>query len=207
GGGTWCLEIKASSEDNRRAQGQNTKFAEVICQDYDESLYRPSIAVTVDVLSDDQKSIVDTCVDAFNREVNNSDTLINLFDLRPSPALEAASYAYDAFVGVLTTLGAEDPKTIGVLTQENADLLGSQFTLFFEDSSRKYVKEGDPTSKFPAITEGIVVFLKSIGPLTYEEGLTVSISYESEWLLKAVETPYSTKLFYRCSFEADGDPN
>ncbi|GFT44147.1 hypothetical protein NPIL_79351 [Nephila pilipes] len=125
-----------------------------------------------------------------------------------------------AFVGILTTLGADDPKTIGDFSTrsmrnnfdfyngvENADLLGSQFTLFFEDSSRKYVKEGDPTSKFPAITEGIVVFLKSIGPLTYEEGLTVSISYESEWLLKAVETPYSTKLFYSCSFEADGDPN
>ncbi|GFS59798.1 uncharacterized protein NPIL_431791 [Nephila pilipes] len=187
-------------------------------------------------------SVLDTCVDVFNREVENSDTLKNLFDLNHLRGLEVIRVAYDDFVAILTHLGIEDPKVIadlaarpmrnnfdiykgevtrkvypsvvcnyaftqGVLTQESAEHLGLQFSNFFEESAKEYVEEGDIASRFLAITQGITKFLDFIGPLNYERSLMLTFLFETEWLLGAIETQYSRDVFYKCSAEADGDPN
>ncbi|GFT33640.1 uncharacterized protein NPIL_282031 [Nephila pilipes] len=212
----------------------------VICQDYDESIYRPSIAITVHVLSDDQRSVVDTCFDVFNREVDNSDALKTLFDLSRLRGLEISHVAYDDFVAILKYLKADNPEAIAdfstrsmrnnfdfykedvmctvyssiicnyaytqrVLTQKNAEDIGLKFAIFFKESAKKHVQEGDIISRFQAITQGIIKSLDFIGPFFYERSLMLAFLFEIEWLLRAIGTQYSTKLFHTCSVEVDGD--
>ncbi|GFU00719.1 uncharacterized protein NPIL_666391 [Nephila pilipes] len=188
-----------------------TNLKSVICQDYDENIYRPSLAYTVDIFPDDHRTI-GTCVDAFNREVNNSDSLKSVFDLSQYPGLLVAQGGYNFFETLLTSLKAEDPESIAnfatrVLTQENSEDLAKKFANFFEEIAKEYEKKGVPVSRSPAFRYGLIKSLKTIGPLTVEKVLIVAIYYETEWLITAVETQDSTNLFYRCSFEADGDPN
>ncbi|GFT14567.1 uncharacterized protein NPIL_538501 [Nephila pilipes] len=219
-----------------------SNFKSVICHEYDENTFRPSIAYRVKILSDDERADQDTFVNTFVEEVRGSDTLKDMFDLSETPALAYSRHAYNDFVRVLTSLGADDPDTIadfatrpmrknfdfftreeivrvyankascyadsqGLLSQDNAEDLAKQYASAFEQSAQENLKEGDPTSKFTAIGNGFIQFLMSIDTLNVEKGWVVAISYESEWLLTAVENQNSTNLFYRCSFEADGDPN
>ncbi|GFS41835.1 uncharacterized protein NPIL_100501 [Nephila pilipes] len=209
-----------------------TSFKPVICQDYDESLYRPSIVIATDVLPDDQVAIVVSCVDGFHQEVENSEALKNLFDLSQVPALLVEGHVKEYFESLFQSLGAKRPDKIadlttrpmrnnfpfysgavllrdysnflciyayseGVLTQGNARDFGLQFANFFEEST------GSPNG----IGEGLDKSIKSISPLTVEKGIELGNYYNMEWLLTAVETQNSTNLFYKCSFEADGDPN
>ncbi|GFY18466.1 uncharacterized protein TNCV_2396941 [Trichonephila clavipes] len=95
----------------------------------------------------------------------------------------------------------------GILTQDNAKDLAKQYANFFEQSAQDTVVEGDPSSKFPAISNGFLQYLKSIETLSADNGWKVAIYYESEWLLTAAETPASRDLFVKCSAVANGDPN
>ncbi|GFY59340.1 uncharacterized protein TNIN_278521 [Trichonephila inaurata madagascariensis] len=75
-------------------------------------MFRPSVFYIVSLLSDDQRTDQYTFVDTFVQLVYGSDTLKDLFDLSETPAIGYARNAYNDFVNVLTSLGANDPDKI-----------------------------------------------------------------------------------------------
>ncbi|GFR18131.1 uncharacterized protein TNCT_665191 [Trichonephila clavata] len=220
-----------------------TSFTTVTCRrDIDKSIYHPSMLYTVSILSDEQRADQDIFVDTFVQAVYDSDTLMDLFDLTESTAVEVSHFAEDQFKDTLALLGATHPEKIanfatrpmvqnfrvftrkemvrvysswaagytdsqGILTQDNAEDLAKQYANIFEKSAKDTVVEGDPSSKFPAISNGFLEYLKSIETLSADNGWKVATYYESEWLLTAAETPASRDLFVKCSAEANGDPN
>ncbi|GFY50013.1 uncharacterized protein TNIN_76601 [Trichonephila inaurata madagascariensis] len=188
-----------------------TSFTPVTCRkDIDKRVFHPSVLYTVSILTDEQRADQDIFVDTFVQAVHDSDTLMDLFDLTESTSVEVSHFAEDQFKDTLALLGATHPEKIANFAtrpMDNAKDLAKQYANFFEKSAKDTVVEGDPSSKFPAISNGFLQYLKSIETLTADNGWKVAIYYESEWLLTAAETPDSRDLFVKCSAEANGDPN
>ncbi|GFQ68548.1 uncharacterized protein TNCT_108541 [Trichonephila clavata] len=204
----------------------------VICQaNIYGTIFRQSIAYTVDLQSDEQRANQDTFVSTFVQKVYDSNTLTNLFDISQSPASAYANQVYGDFINVLASLGATQPEVMAdfatrpmyafdVFTLEvmvrlyanvgavytdsqgllnNPQELATRYANFFEERARASVVESDPTSKFRAIRDGFLDYLKSIEMLTAEHGWKLAIIYGSEWLLTAAETSAGRDLRARCN--------
>ncbi|GFQ68550.1 uncharacterized protein TNCT_108561 [Trichonephila clavata] len=78
----------------------------------EKSIFHPSVVYTVSILSDDQRTDQDTFIDTFVQLVYESDSLMDLFDLSKTPAIEYTQHAYKHFVTVLASLGARKPEKI-----------------------------------------------------------------------------------------------
>ncbi|GFY18387.1 uncharacterized protein TNCV_2396161 [Trichonephila clavipes] len=85
----------------------------------------------------------------------------------------------------------------GLLTDPQE--LATRYANFCEERARASVVASDPTSKFRAITDSFVDYLKSIEMLSAENGRKLVIIYGSEWLLLAAETSAGRDLRARCT--------
>ncbi|GFY18437.1 uncharacterized protein TNCV_2396651 [Trichonephila clavipes] len=80
----------------------------------------------------------------------------------------------------------------GALTQDNAKDLAMRYVDIMEKQAKKNVKQDDPTSKYPAIGDGILEFFKSVSTVDVDKVWKIAIYFGSEWLLTAAETSRST---------------
>ncbi|GFS92530.1 uncharacterized protein NPIL_581191 [Nephila pilipes] len=80
------------------------------CPDPNSSLFHPIISYNVKVISDN--SSISSFVKTFVKEVYDSDTLYDLFDLSQSPAIAYKQHAYNDFKTVSTGLLADNPDVI-----------------------------------------------------------------------------------------------
>ncbi|GFQ68547.1 uncharacterized protein TNCT_108531 [Trichonephila clavata] len=155
--------------------------------EYAQHAYNDFVTVLTSLGATDPNKTADfaTRPMAQNFKVFTREEMVNVYSNK------ASSYAYSE----------------GILNQDNAKDLAIQYANTFEKTAKEYVVEGDPTSKFQAIGNGFIEFLMSIDNVTVAKGWVVAISYETDWLMLAAETPASRDLFVKCSAEANGDPN
>ncbi|GFY18362.1 uncharacterized protein TNCV_2395921 [Trichonephila clavipes] len=78
--------------------------------DPSSSIFHPAISYDVNVISDN--SSISSFVTAFVKDVYDSDTLYDLFDLSQSPAIDYQQHAYGDFKKVSISANANDPDII-----------------------------------------------------------------------------------------------
>ncbi|GFY59339.1 uncharacterized protein TNIN_278511, partial [Trichonephila inaurata madagascariensis] len=192
-----------------------------------DEIFYPGVAYNVTILSDEQRTPVNTFVDTFVKAVYGSDTLKNVFDISETSAQQFTRFVYGHFIDLLKSVNAKDPEPIadfgtrpmgqnfdvftlkemlrvysntvssyalseGALTQDNAKDLAMRYVDIMEKQAKKNVKQGDPTSKYPAIGDGILEFFKSVSTVDVDKVWKIAIYFGSEWLLTAAETSRPT---------------
>ncbi|GFY58603.1 uncharacterized protein TNIN_487411 [Trichonephila inaurata madagascariensis] len=206
--------------------------------DPSSSIFHPAISYDVKVISDN--SSISSFVTAFVKDVYDSDTLYDLFDLSQSPAIDYQQHAYGDFKKVSKSVNADDPDTIadfatrpmvqnfnvftrdvmvrvyanvaanyaysiGALNSNNAVRLAKKYAQAFTKTAKKNVVKGKPESKFSGVGEGIIAFLSQLEPLTVDKVWQVAVSYESQWLLAAVEAGGSNDIYDKCIREINDE--
>ncbi|GFS92528.1 uncharacterized protein NPIL_581181 [Nephila pilipes] len=112
-------------------------------------------------------------------------------------------FTRDVMVRVYANVAANYAYSIGVLNANNAKSLAKKYAKDFTETAKEYVKKDDPESKFFGVGNGIIKFLKSLQPLTVDKLWKVAVSYESEWLLAAVEVGSSNDIYDECIKEVN----
>ncbi|GFR22729.1 uncharacterized protein TNCT_228301 [Trichonephila clavata] len=178
------------------------------------SKFHPAVSYDVKVISDN--SSISSFITAFVKDVYDSDTLYDLFDLSQSPAIDCQQHAYGDFKKVAVSVNADDPDTIADLAtrpmvqnwnvfprdamvrvyanvaanytnSNNAVRLAKKYAQDFTKTAKQNVVKGKPESKFSGVGQVIIKFLRQLQPLTVDKVWQVAVSYGSQWLLAAVE--------------------
>ncbi|GFR18129.1 hypothetical protein TNCT_665181 [Trichonephila clavata] len=79
------------------------------------------------------------------------------------------------------------------------------YAQFTEDQARNQVVQGDTTTKFLALRDGFIDYLKSVDTFTVEKAQSLCILFQSQWLIVASQTGASNDLYMKCVTDGDGD--
>ncbi|GFS92526.1 uncharacterized protein NPIL_581171 [Nephila pilipes] len=112
-------------------------------------------------------------------------------------------FTWDVMVRVYANVAANYAYSVGKLTSKSAKSLAEKYTNSFMKTAKKYAGKGKPQSKFFGVGNGLINFLKSLQPLTVDKLWKVAVSYESEWLLAAVEVGGSNDIYDKCIKEVN----